>query len=59
MTEFLARGSLRDVLDDATLTDQLTWDMRLALARDGARGMEFLHSRGVLHRDLKVIAKPI
>ena len=41
--------------DDETYAEMLTWEKRLKIARDVARGMEFLHSREcpVLHRDLK------
>ncbi len=54
VTEYVSRGSLRDVLDRDDEAHILTNDLRLSMALDASRGMEFLHSKNVLHRDLKV-----
>lgn len=43
-------GSLRDVLDN---NPKLSSSQRLKLAKDAAKGMVYLHSRKVIHRDLK------
>mmetsp|Transcript_7869 Transcript_7869/g.33103 ORF Transcript_7869/g.33103 Transcript_7869/m.33103 type:complete len:407 (+) Transcript_7869:216-1436(+) len=51
VTELLGHGSIRDVLDKKGRN--LRWDVRLKLACDSAKGMAYLHSRSVIHRDLK------
>ncbi|KAI7845286.1 hypothetical protein COHA_001129 [Chlorella ohadii] len=57
VTEFCSRGSLYDVLKAARVSSPrqppLTWPRRLSMALDAAKGMLYLHMRGVLHRDLK------
>lgn len=51
LTEYMENGSLHDFLHrnpkDLTPTD------KTLIALDIARGLEFLHGRGVIHRDLK------
>jgi len=51
VTELVTRGNLRSVLDKTG--DYLTWEMRLKLLRDVAKGMAYLHKRAIIHRDLK------
>ena len=51
LTEYVARGNLRDILNDDDMA--LTWSSRYRVARDTARGMTYLHSKGIIHRDLK------
>eukprot|EP00949_MAST-11_sp_MAST-11-sp1_P004982 g4982.t1 len=54
VTEFLRGGDLNQILHEFRLKpNQLSWEQRLAYARDIAEGMSFLHSRGYVHRDLK------
>jgi hypothetical protein len=48
----LMQGSLKDVLLDRSTA--LDWDTRLRIAEDVAKGMNYLHLRGAVHRDLKV-----
>ena len=50
-TKFMENGSLFHVLSKKP--DFLTPTDRTLIAYDIARGMEFLHARGVIHRDLK------
>ncbi|OMO76440.1 hypothetical protein CCACVL1_15682 [Corchorus capsularis] len=52
ITEYLSEGSLRAYLhklDDKSLPLQKL----IAIALEVARGMEYIHSQGVIHRDLK------
>ncbi|GMJ13484.1 high leaf temperature 1 [Hibiscus trionum] len=52
ITEYLAGGSLRKYLHQQE-PYSVPLDLTLKLALDIARGMQFLHSQGILHRDLK------
>jgi hypothetical protein len=54
VTEYMARGSLRSVLDDKSA--KLPWKTRVRMLRDAARGLAFLHAQEpapVIHRDVK------
>ena len=51
LLEFLPGGDLRMLLDDRSKA--LEWPARLRIASDIAEGMSFLHSRSLVHRDLK------
>jgi len=52
ITEYLAGGSLGKFLHHQQ-PDILPHKLVLKLALDIARGMQYLHSQGILHRDLK------
>lgn len=52
ITEYLAGGSLRQFLHKQE-PHSLPLDLVLKLALNIARGMQYLHSQGILHRDLK------
>jgi serine/threonine protein kinase len=49
--EYVPGGNLREVLDDLTIF--LSMSRCINIARDIAEGMEFLHGRSLIHRDLK------
>eukprot|EP00012_Vannella_robusta_P003897 CAMPEP_0206183264 /NCGR_PEP_ID=MMETSP0166-20121206/534_1 /ASSEMBLY_ACC=CAM_ASM_000260 /TAXON_ID=95228 /ORGANISM="Vannella robusta, Strain DIVA3 518/3/11/1/6" /LENGTH=256 /DNA_ID=CAMNT_0053598085 /DNA_START=424 /DNA_END=1190 /DNA_ORIENTATION=+ len=51
VTELMHFGSLRDVLDKKR--NNLPWSMRLNFAKAIAKGMDYLHSKKLIHRDLK------
>lgn len=51
VTEYMERGSLEHLLKNSDI--QLTYEERIRIALDTAKGMDFLHSRGRIHRDLK------
>ncbi|XP_057517288.1 serine/threonine/tyrosine-protein kinase HT1-like [Amaranthus tricolor] len=52
ITEYMAGGSLRKYLHQQE-PHSVPIDLVLRLSLDIARGMQYLHSQGVLHRDLK------
>ncbi|XP_057492117.1 receptor-like protein kinase FERONIA [Actinidia eriantha] len=55
--EFMQRGSLKNHLfrSGGSATDTLSWDLRLKIAIDSAKGLAFLHTseKQVIHRDFK------
>lgn len=51
ITELMSNGSLNDFLRNKP--EQLSPTNRTLIAIDIARGMEYLHSRSIIHRDLK------
>eukprot|EP01103_Thecamoeba_quadrilineata_P013212 TRINITY_DN359_c0_g1_i1.p1 TRINITY_DN359_c0_g1~~TRINITY_DN359_c0_g1_i1.p1 ORF type:complete len:339 (+),score=76.52 TRINITY_DN359_c0_g1_i1:99-1115(+) len=51
VTEYIAGGDLRKILKDDT--KELSWLLRSKIATDVAYAMCFLHSKGLIHRDLK------
>ncbi|XP_015690837.1 probable LIM domain-containing serine/threonine-protein kinase DDB_G0287001 isoform X2 [Oryza brachyantha] len=50
VTEFMINGSLKKVLHKDKCLD---WHKRIMLAMDAAIGMEYLHSKDIVHFDLK------
>lgn len=49
--EYLSLGSLQRVLHEKDTA--MPWLLRLKFALDAARGMAFLHSLNIWHRDMK------
>lgn len=49
--QYVSGGTLEDILADKQIT--LSWQQKIQLAADVARGMSYLHSRNICHRDLK------
>ncbi|KAE8692917.1 Receptor-like serine/threonine-protein kinase NCRK [Hibiscus syriacus] len=53
--EYMPNGNLRDCLD-GVLGENMSWETRVAIAIDAARGLEYLHEAAaprILHRDVK------
>jgi LIM domain kinase 1 len=51
VTEYIPGGDLRKLLKDEA--KELSWLLRARIATDVAYAMTFLHSKGLIHRDLK------
>lgn len=43
-------GSLEQLISDKFR--ELSWPVRIRLACDVAKGLKYVHSRGIMHRDL-------
>ena len=59
VTEYLSNGSLEDVLTrmnakEGALSKKFSLKRIISLAKDIARGLNWLHHKGIIHRDLKV-----
>jgi serine/threonine protein kinase len=50
ITELMPRGSLYDVLHDKY---EIPFSFKIKMALDVLKGLQFIHSAGFIHRDLK------
>lgn len=50
VTEYVPGGSLKDLIHNCELV--LPWECRIRFAKDIACGMNYLHSKNIIHRDL-------
>jgi serine/threonine protein kinase len=48
--QYVNGGTLEELLADQSAS--LAWPKRILLATHMARGMSYLHSKGIMHRDL-------
>jgi len=51
VTEFMSGGDLRSILGNKAV--ELSWRLRLTLARDALEGIAHLHASDLIHRDIK------
>lgn len=50
VTEYVPGGSLKDLIHN--IDSVLPWEIRIRFAKDIACGMNYLHSKNIIHRDL-------
>jgi serine/threonine protein kinase len=51
ITELMTKGSLYDILRDPQL--ELPFSVQVHMVLDCLKGLQFIHSAGFIHRDLK------
>ncbi|BFU19172.1 hypothetical protein CL6EHI_172740 [Entamoeba histolytica] len=52
VTEFAEYGSIQDIMNKRNITE-IPKKIRIKFMIDGAKGISYLHSNGILHRDIK------
>ena len=53
--QYIEGGSLDQLIQKVSkegIENNFPWKLRISLARDVARGLEYLHSKGYFHRDV-------
>ena len=50
MFQYVNEGSLEQSIQNPD--KELAWPLRMQLAADTAKGVAYLHQRGIMHRDL-------
>ena len=50
--EYANGGNLREYLSDKKIFNSLQWKDKIQMALDITRGLKFLHSKDIIHRDL-------
>ncbi|EKE37303.1 hypothetical protein ENUP19_0020G0012 [Entamoeba nuttalli] len=53
VTEFAEYGSLSDLIEKRMKNNPLDEKLKIKFCLDAAKGIEYLHSNGILHRDIK------
>ena len=53
VTEYAPYGSIQDMINNIEMKKMMTTNMKVKLCLDAAKGIEYLHNNGILHRDIK------